>query len=83
MLSNTIWESTVQRHVPRESLSRVSGYDWFGSVALTPAGLAIWGPIAALIGVSASLWLVCALILASTLALLAVPEIRRLPAAPT
>jgi predicted MFS family arabinose efflux permease len=26
--------------------SRVSAYDWFGSLALEPIGLAIWGPIA-------------------------------------
>lgn len=83
MLGNTIWETTVQRHVPRESLSRVSSYDWFGSLALDPVGLAIWGPVAALIGIDASLWVASALLLAGALALLAVPEIRRLPAAPT
>lgn len=82
MLGNTIWESTVQRHVPQESLSRVSAYDWFGSLALDPVGLAIWGPIAALIGIDASLWVAFALLLGSGLALLAVPEIRQLPAGP-
>lgn len=82
MLGNTVWESTLQRHVPRESLSRVSAYDWFGSLALDPIGLAIWGPIATLVGIGASLWLAFALLLASGAALLAVPEIRRLPASP-
>ena len=82
MLGNTIWESTVQRHVPQESLSRVSAYDWFGSLALDPIGLAMWGPIAALIGIDAALWVAFALLVISGLALLAVPEIRRLPAFP-
>jgi Transmembrane secretion effector len=82
MLGNTIWESTLQRHVPGESLSRVSAYDWFGSFALTPVGLAMWGPIAALIGIGPSLWLAFALLMVSGFALLAVPEIRRLPGAP-
>lgn len=82
MLGNTLWETTLQRHVPPESLSRVSSYDWFGSLALDPVGLAIWGPIAGVIGINASLWTACGLILASALALLAVPEIRRLPAFP-
>jgi MFS family permease len=82
MLGNTLWETTLQRHVPSESLSRVSSYDWFGSLALDPIGLAIWGPIAGVIGIQASLWTACALIVASALALLAVPEIRRLPAFP-
>lgn len=82
MLGNTVWETTLQRHVPPESLSRVSSYDWFGSLVLDPVGLAIWGPIAGVIGITASLWTACALILGSALALIAVPEIRRLPAFP-
>jgi MFS family permease len=82
MLGNTLWETTLQRHVPSESLSRVSSYDWFGSLALDPIGLAIWGPIAGVIGIDASLWTACGLLVAGALVLLAVPEIRRLPAFP-
>jgi hypothetical protein len=82
MLSNTVWESTLQRHVPAEALSRVSAYDWFGSMAFAPLGLALWGPVSALVGVELSLWLAFALQVASTLALLAVPDIRRLENAP-
>ena len=82
MFGNTLWETTLQRHVPPDSLSRVSSYDWFGSLALDPIGLAIWGPIAAVIGIGASLWTAFALLLTGVVALLAVPEIRRLPAAP-
>jgi MFS family permease len=83
MLGNTLWETTLQRHVPPESLSRVSSYDWFGSLALDPIGLAIWGPIAAVIGIDASLWMSAGLLIAGAAALLAVPEVRHLPAAPT
>ena len=68
------------RHVPDESLSRVSAYDWFGSLAFQPLGLAIWGPIAAAIGICTALWVAAALVLASTSALLAVPAIRQLQA---
>jgi MFS family permease len=82
MLGNTLWETTLQRHVPSESLSRVSSYDWFGSLVLDPIGLAIWGPIAGVIGIQASLWTACGLLVSSALALLAVPEVRRLPAFP-
>jgi predicted MFS family arabinose efflux permease len=82
MLGNTLWESTLQRHIPGESLSRVSAYDWFGSLAFRPLGLAIWGPVAAAVGISASLWAAFALLAATGLALLAVPDIRRLPAIP-
>jgi MFS family permease len=82
MLGLSVWESTLQRHIPGEALSRVSSYDWFGSLAFYPLGLAIWGPVAAAIGVDVSLWLAFGLSVAVVLALLAVPDIRRLPAAP-
>ncbi|HVY96856.1 MAG TPA: MFS transporter [Solirubrobacterales bacterium] len=75
-LAISVWQATLQRHVPRESLSRVSSYDWFGSLAFYPLGLAIWGPIAAAVGVSISLWLAFGLAAAATLALIGVPEIR-------
>jgi predicted MFS family arabinose efflux permease len=82
MLGMSVWESTLQRHIPGESLSRVSSYDWFGSFAFVPLGLAMWGPVAGLIGISAALWVAFAVFLASVVGLLSVPDIRRLPAAP-
>lgn len=82
MLGNSVWESTLQRHIPTESLSRVSAYDWFGSFAFYPLGLAIWGPIAGAVGFGASLWVAFALQIATALALLAVPDIRRLSTTP-
>lgn len=77
-LALAVWESTLQRRIPGESLSRVSSYDWFASLAFYPLGLAIWGPIAAGIGTSSALWLAFGLAAVSTLALLSVPDIRRL-----
>lgn len=76
MLSNSVWESTLQREVPPGSLSRLSAYDWFGSFALQPVGLAVWGPIAAVVGITPSLWAAAVLLAASTFAVLAVPEVR-------
>jgi MFS family permease len=78
MLGNAVWESTLQARVPAESLSRVSAYDWFGSLAFNPVGMAIWGPIAGLIGIHTALWLAATLVFTSTLALLSVPAIRHL-----
>jgi MFS family permease len=78
MLGNSVWESLLQRNVPIESLSRVSAYDWLGSLAGQPVGLAIWGPIAALAGIHTALWLAAALMVASTAALLALPEARNI-----
>ena len=82
MLGMSVWESTLQRHIPDRWLSRVTSYDWFGSFAFYPLGLALWGPIGAAIGISTALWVAFALFMASILALLMVPDVRRLPAAP-
>jgi hypothetical protein len=48
-------------------------------MALQPVGLAIWGPIAAGIGIDAALWLAAALLLSSVLAPLAIREVRTMP----
>ena len=81
-VANTLWETTVQRHIPTPLLSRVSAYSWFGSIAFQPIGFATWGPVALAIGTSSALWVAFGLQLASTLGLLVVPEVRRLPRHP-
>jgi hypothetical protein len=78
----SIWESTLQRHIPDDSLSRVSAYDWFGSFAFYPLGLALWGVIAGGIGVHSALWIAFGMLAASAAALLAVPDIRNFREAP-
>jgi hypothetical protein len=81
-VANNLWETTQQRHVPAELLSRVTSYDWFGSLAAVPVGMLLWGPIGDAIGVGTALWVAFVLQLASILVLLAVREIRELPAQP-
>jgi predicted MFS family arabinose efflux permease len=44
------WSTALVRHIPPEALSRVSAYDWMGSLALLPLGFAIAGPLAATLG---------------------------------
>ena len=51
------WLTAMQREVAPDMISRVSSYDYLGSLAFYPAGLAIVGPVADLIGVSATLWI--------------------------
>jgi hypothetical protein len=62
--------------VPAEELSRVSSWDYLGTLALQPLGLAASGPIAALIGVSSALYGAVGLILLLGLGILAVPLVR-------
>ena len=50
-----LWFTVFQREVPEEARSRVSSYDALGSFVLFPLGAAIAGPVAALIGVHATL----------------------------
>jgi hypothetical protein len=78
MVANTLWETTSQRHIPPEQLSRVTSYDYFGSYLCQPIGFAIWGPIAVAVGIGSALWIAFALQLTSTLALLLIPQIRDL-----
>ena len=45
-----IWETSLARHIPPAALSRVSSYDWMGSLALLPVGFVAAGPLASLFG---------------------------------
>jgi MFS family permease len=49
------WETALVRHIPPHALSRVSAYDWMGSLALLPLGFAIAGPLASALGARAVL----------------------------
>ena len=77
MLGNSVWESTLQRRIPAHALSRVSSYDWFGSFAFYPLGLATWGSVAHAIGLHNALWLASGLFGASAVALVLLPDTRR------
>jgi predicted MFS family arabinose efflux permease len=77
-LFQALWETALQRHVPLDALSRVSAYDWFGSLVFAPLGLAIVGPVAAGLGTEATLWAAGAVELVAIVALVAVRDIRRL-----
>jgi predicted MFS family arabinose efflux permease len=82
MIFNSLWETALQRHIPPAALSRVSAYDWFGSLAFQPLGLVLAGPAAAAIGASATLWIAAAISLSMTITMLAIPSVRSLEAAP-
>lgn len=44
------WLTTLQTHVPEESMSRVGAYDAFGSLVLAPVGLFVAGPFVHAVG---------------------------------
>ncbi len=75
-LFNTLWYTALQREVPPGELSRVSSWDYLGSLAMLPVGQAISGPVGEAIGISTTLYLAGALFVALLLAVLAVPAVR-------
>ena len=44
------WETALAQRVPPHLLSRVSAWDWMGSLALVPAGYLLAGPVSELLG---------------------------------
>jgi hypothetical protein len=79
----TLWFTVFQREVPERSQSRVSAYDSFGSIVLTPIGAAIAGPVAAGLGISAALWLAAGALLACNLTMLLIPAVWRIQVRPS
>ncbi|MGI8421817.1 MAG: MFS transporter [Gaiellaceae bacterium] len=77
-LAGAVWETKMQQQVPPEALSRVSSWEWVGSTALRPLGLGLVGPLAAVVGVRATLLGAAGIIVVSTLAPLALPSVRGL-----
>ena len=51
-----VWNTTLQTQIPKESLGRVTAWDWMASLALWPVGLAVAGPLAQAFGVTAMCW---------------------------
>jgi hypothetical protein len=68
----------MQRRVAERTLSRVSSYNWFASLAVYPVGLAVAGPVGAALGARTVLWATGLIELAAILSLLLVPSIRQL-----
>jgi MFS family permease len=71
-----VWDTSLQRRIAPEKLSRVSAYNWMGAMAFLPAGYALAGPISGLIGMSTYLWLGVVWVLISTTAVLCARDVR-------
>jgi predicted MFS family arabinose efflux permease len=78
--SDTLWFTALQERIPPQALSRVSSYDWLGSLVLQPVGYVLAGPIAATIGVSATLLVGAGVQAASSVGIALTPAVRGLRA---
>jgi predicted MFS family arabinose efflux permease len=70
-----IWNTLMNTLVPAEMLGRVSSFDWFVSIGLTPLSFAITGPVASVLGARTTLALAGILGLATS-AFLFLPGMR-------
>ncbi|WEH19520.1 MFS transporter [Streptomyces sp. VNUA24] len=72
------WMTALHQEIPEDKLSRVSAYDWFGSVAMVPLAAALAGPAESAFGRTAALWGCAALCVGATAAVLCVRDVRTL-----
>ena len=65
-LYGTLWTTTLQQLVPADRLSRVTSYEWLGSMAFMPLGYVLAGPAAGGFGISPVLWFSSGWVVVST-----------------
>ncbi|HUW77810.1 MAG TPA: MFS transporter [Candidatus Nanopelagicaceae bacterium] len=72
------WDTALQLHIPREALSRVSAYDWLGSMVAVPLGLAVAGSALQAVGARTALLYSGGIMIVVALLPLLVPSVRTL-----
>ena len=77
-LWGTLWNTALQRKVPRDVLSRVSSFDAMGSMMFRPIGLAIAGPLSSLFGITNFIYILAALSVVAVAAPLFSAEVRNM-----
>jgi MFS family permease len=75
----TLWETTLQEHVPQHALSRVASYDYLTSAGMIPVGNIVMGAVSAAVGVHATLVVMSVLGVAFAACVAVVPAVRHLP----
>lgn len=81
-LGENLYVTAFQRNLPEHALSRISSYDWFGSVALNPLGYALIGPIAVVLGTPETLVLAGVLNVLVCVGVILVPSVRAIRTQP-
>jgi MFS family permease len=78
VISNTFWDTMLQQHIPAQALSRVSSYDWMGSLIFQPIAFVAIGPLSEAIGIEATLVVAASIGVVVNAGVLLVPSVRRL-----
>ena len=77
----TLWETSLQEHIPEQSLSRVSSYDYAASAGMMPIGMIVAGPVAEAVGIHETLAGMSVIGVVAALSCLSVRSVRDLPRA--
>jgi hypothetical protein len=75
----TLWETSLQEHIPDRALSRVSSYDYLASAGLIPLGNVLVGAAGATFGLHESLYGMSVIGLLVAVGVASVPSVRHLP----
>jgi MFS family permease len=74
----TVWETQLQQHIPASAQSRVSSFDYLGSLTLMPLGFAVIGPVSTALGLRTTAVLASGVSAAVCLLVAASPGLRAL-----
>ena len=77
-MSNTFLWTALQEQIPPEAMSRVSSFEYGGSLSVTPIGYALAGPLAVAIGPGPALIAMCAAAVLLNPLVLLVRDVRNL-----
>ncbi len=78
----SLWETSLQEHVPDAELSRVASYDYLTGTGAIPLGSVAAGALTAVLGAGSAILLLGAAGLVAAFAVIGVPAVRHLPRGP-
>ena len=73
---SVVWDTALQQTIAPEKLARVSAYGWMSAMVFLPAGYALAGPIASIVGMREYLLFGAAWLIVSTLFVIRLPSVR-------
>jgi len=75
-LGAVVWDTTIQRTIAPDKLSRVAAYGWMGAMVFLPAGYALAGPISSVIGLKTDLVIAAGWVIVSTAFVIRLRDVR-------
>jgi Major Facilitator Superfamily len=73
---SVVWDTSMQRSIAPDKLARVGAYGWMSAMVFLPAGYALAGPIAAVVGMRGYLLFGAAWLVLSTMVVYRLPAVR-------